>query len=227
LSVADGQPAGAAPAARERRKVRAAPADALVKPLVFVAALSPLLWLAGRAVRGTLGPDPVAEVLNRLGLYALVLLLCSLACTPLQLLLGWKWPLRVRRMLGLFAFFYATVHLSTYLGIDQGLDVASIGKDIVKRRFVTVGFAAWCCLLPLALTSTQGWVKRLGYRRWKMLHRLAYLAGSLAIVHFVWRFKTALLEPLLAGATLFVLLAIRLVARRSAGARLGAKAGAG
>ena len=200
--------------------------DALVKPVVFVAALSPSLWLAGRALLGTLGADPVAEVLNRLGLYALVLLLCSLACTPLQLLLGWKWPLRVRRMLGLFAFFYATVHLSTYLGVDQGLDLTSIGKDIVKRRFVTVGFAAWCCLLPLAVTSTQGWVKRLGFRRWKALHRLAYLAGVLAIFHFVWRFKTALLEPVIAGATLFVLLAIRLIARRATAPRLGAKVSA-
>jgi sulfoxide reductase heme-binding subunit YedZ len=201
--------------------------DRLLKPLVFLAAASPLLWLAGRALRGTLGPDPVAEVLNRLGLYTLVLLLCSLSCTPLQLVLGWKWPLRVRRMLGLFAFFYASLHLTTYVAVDQGLDLASIGKDIVKRRFVTVGFAAWCCLFPLAVTSTQGWVKRLGFRRWKALHRLSYLAGVLAIFHFVWRFKTALLEPLIAGATLFVLLTIRLIARRSSTPRLGAKAGAG
>jgi len=168
----------------------------------------------------------VAEVLNRLGLYTLVLLLCSLACTPLQLVLRWKWPLRVRRMLGLFAFFYASLHLTTYVAVDQGLDLASIGKDIVKRRFVTVGFAAWCCLFPLAVTSTQGWVKRLGFRRWKALHRLAYLAGVLAIFHFVWRFKTALLEPVIAGATLFVLLAIRLIARRATAPRLGAKVSA-
>jgi len=200
--------------------------DRLLKPLVFLAAASPLLWLAGRALRGALGPDPVAEVLNRLGLYTLVLLLCSLACTPLQLVLGWKWPLRVRRMLGLFAFFYASLHLTTYVAVDQGLDLASIGKDIVKRRFVTVGFAAWCCLFPLAVTSTQGWVKRLGFRRWKALHRLAYLAGVLAIFHFVWRFKTALLEPVIAGATLFVLLAIRLIARRATAPRLGAKVSA-
>jgi sulfoxide reductase heme-binding subunit YedZ len=201
--------------------------DRLLKPLVFLAASSPLLWLAGRALRGALGPDPVAEVLNRLGLYALVLLLSSLACTPLQLVLGWKWPLRVRRMLGLFAFFYASLHLTTYVAVDQGLDLAAIGKDIVKRRFVTVGFAAWCCLLPLAVTSTQGWVKRLGFRRWKALHRLAYLAAVLAIFHFVWRFKTALVEPLIAAATLFVLLAIRLMVRRAGPRRLGAKASAG
>jgi len=184
-----------------------------IKPLVFLAALSPLLWLASRAVRGTLGPDPVAEVLNRLGLYAICLLFCSLACTPLQILLGWTWPLRVRRMLGLFAFFYGCLHLSTYVFVDQGLDLRGIGKDIAKRRFVTVGFAAWCALLPLAVTSTQGWVKRLGFRRWKALHRLAYLAAALACVHFIWRFKTALLQPVLFTAVLAVLLGTRLAAR--------------
>jgi len=184
-----------------------------LKPLVFAAALSPLLWLASRAVLGTLGPDPVAEVLNRLGLYAISLLLCSLACTPLQIVLGWTWPLRVRRMLGLFAFFYACLHLSTYVFLDQGFDFAGIGKDIAKRRFVTVGFAAWCALVPLAVTSTQAWVKRLGFRRWKSLHRLAYLAGGLACVHFIWRFKTALLQPLLFTAVLALLLGVRVTAR--------------
>jgi methionine sulfoxide reductase heme-binding subunit len=194
--------------------------DRWLKPVAFVAALGPLVWLAGRAVRGDLGADPVAEVLNRLGLYALVLLLCSLACTPLQILFGWKWPLRLRRMLGLFAFFYACLHLSTYVGVDQFFDFRAIGKDIAKRRFITVGFAAWCSLLPLAVTSTQGWVKRLGFRRWKRLHRLAYLAAALGVVHFVWRFKTALLEPLVAAAVLVVLLGVRLVRRRGPVVRL-------
>jgi sulfoxide reductase heme-binding subunit YedZ len=190
-----------------------------LKPLVFAAALSPLLWLVSRAVRGTLGPDPVAEVLNRLGLYAITLLFCSLACTPLQIVLGWSWPLRVRRMLGLFAFFYACLHLSTYVFLDQGFDFTGIGKDIAKRRFVTVGFAAWCALVPLAVTSTQAWVKRLGFRRWKSLHRLAYLAGALACVHFIWRFKTALLQPALFTAVLVLLLAIRVAARVRAPSR--------
>jgi sulfoxide reductase heme-binding subunit YedZ len=194
--------------------------DRWLKPFAFVAALGPLLWLAGRAVRGALGADPVAEVLNRLGLYALVLLLCSLACTPLQILFAWKWPPRLRRMLGLFAFFYASLHLSTYVGVDQFFDFASIGKDIAKRRFITVGFAAWCSLLPLAVTSTQGWVKRLGFRRWKRLHRLAYLAAALGVVHFVWRFKTALLEPLVAAAVLASLLGVRLARRRGPVVRL-------
>ena len=187
-----------------------------LKPLVFAGAALPLLWLASRAVRGTLGPDPVAEVLNRLGLYAISLLFCSLACTPLQIVFGWNWPLRVRRMLGLFAFFYASLHLSTYLFVDQGLDLGSIGKDIAKRRFVTVGFAAWCALLPLAITSTQGWVRRLGFRRWKALHRLAYAAAVFACIHFTWRFKTALLQPVLFAAVLAVLLGIRATRRFSA-----------
>lgn len=190
-----------------------------LKPLVFLAALSPLLWLASRAGRGTLGPDPVAEVLNRLGLYAISLLLCSLACTPLQILLDWTWPLRVRRMLGLFAFFYASLHFSTYLFVDQGLDLSSIGKDIAKRRFVTVGFAAWCALLPLAITSTQAWVRRLGFRRWKALHRLAYAAAALACIHFIWRFKTAPLQPVLFTAALALLLGVRVVARLRDSAR--------
>jgi len=184
-----------------------------LKPAVFVAALGPLLWLVSRGVRGTLGPDPVAEVLNRLGLYAISLLFCSLACTPVQIVLGWNWPVRVRRMLGLFAFFYATLHFSTYLFVDQGLDITSIGKDIAKRRFVTVGFAAWCALLPLAITSTQGWVRRLGFRRWKVLHRLAYVAAALACVHFIWRFKTALLQPVSFTLVLALLLAIRVATR--------------
>ena len=190
-----------------------------LKPVVFFAALSPLLWLGSRALRGTLGPDPVAEILNRLGLYAICLLFASLACTPLQVLLGWTWPLRVRRMLGLFAFFYACLHLSTYVFIDQGLDVRGIGKDVAKRRFVTIGFAAWCSLIPLAITSTQGWVKRLGYRRWKSLHRLAYLAAALASVHFLWRFKTALLQPVLFTAVLLVLLGVRVASRWRSPAR--------
>jgi methionine sulfoxide reductase heme-binding subunit len=190
-----------------------------LKPVVFFAALSPLLWLSSRALRGTLGPDPVAEVLNRLGLYTICLLFASLACTPLQIALGWTWPLRVRRMLGLFAFFYACLHLSTYVFIDQGLDLRGIGKDIAKRRFVTVGFAAWCSLIPLAITSTQGWVKRLGYRRWKALHRLAYLAAALGCVHFLWRFKTAPLQPVLFTAVLLVLLGVRVASRVRAPAR--------
>jgi sulfoxide reductase heme-binding subunit YedZ len=181
-----------------------------LKPVVFVAAFSPLLWLAARALRGDLGVDPLTEVLNRLGLYALALLFCSLSCTPLQILFGWDWPLRLRRMLGLFGFAYTCLHLSTYLAIDQFFDFAAIGKDLARRRFIIVGFAAWCALIPLAITSTQKWVRRLGYRRWKRLHRLAYLAAVLGGVHFVWS-KTAPLQLLLFGAWLALLVGARLV----------------
>ncbi|HYV66900.1 MAG TPA: protein-methionine-sulfoxide reductase heme-binding subunit MsrQ [Myxococcales bacterium] len=194
-----------------------------LKPLVFLAALSPLLWLAGRALRQDLGADPLAVVLNRLGLYALVLVFCSLSCTPLQIVFGWNWPLRVRRMLGLFAFAYACLHLSTYLAIDQFFDFAAIGKDFAKRRFILVGLAAWCALVPLAVTSTQKWIRRLGYARWKRLHRLAYLAAVLGAVHFVWRLKTALPQLVLLGTLLVLLLGARVVGwTRAAQKRSGA-----
>jgi sulfoxide reductase heme-binding subunit YedZ len=187
-------------------------AKALPSPLVprgvFALACVPALWLAGRALLGGLGANPFSELLNQLGLFTLILLFSSLSCTPLQLALGWKWPLRVRRMLGLFAFFYACSHLSTYL-LDQGFDFGEIGKDILKRKFITIGMATWLCLLPLAVTSTNGWMRRLGFKRWKLLHRLAYAAGVLGVIHFIWRVKKDLTEPLVYAAVLAVLLGVR------------------
>jgi sulfoxide reductase heme-binding subunit YedZ len=139
-----------------------------------------------------------------------MLLLC-LACTPAQLVFKQKWPLLLRKLFGNFAFFYACVHLATYVGVDQFFDWAEIGKDVAKRRFITIGMATWLVLLPLAVTSTRGWQRRLGFRNWKRLHRLVYLAGVGALVHFLWRFKTAVREPLLFGAALAVLFAVRIV----------------
>ena len=176
-------------------------------PAAFVACLLPLAWLAVRFLRDDLGANPIAEGLNRLGLYAFVLLVLTLACTPAQILFKINWPVRLRKLLGDFCFFYACLHLLTYAGLDQGLDLREIGKDIAKRPFITVGMATWVLLLPLAITSTQGWQKRLGFRNWKRLHRLVYLAGVLACVHFLWRFKTAMREPLVwAGVVAFLLL---------------------
>ena len=176
----------------------------------FALACAPLLLLGARGVLGQLGANPIEAVLNRLGFWALVMLLASLACTPLQIL-GWKWPLRLRRMLGLFAFFYACSHLLTYSVVDQGLALGEIGKDIVKRKFITIGMATWLLLLPLAVTSTNKWMKRLGFHRWKALHRLVYLAGIGGVIHFVWRVKKDLTQPLVFGAILAILLAIRAV----------------
>ncbi len=182
-----------------------------LKPAVFSGGLVPLAAIAYQWARGNLGANPIAEALNRLGLVALVLLVLSLACTPLKLLLGWSWPLRVRRLLGLQAFAYATLHVLTYVGLDQVLDFAAIFADIVKRPFILVGFLAWLLLVPLALTSTKGMVQRLGFKRWKLLHRLVYLIALLGVVHFWLRVKADVSEPLTYGIVLVLLLLVRAV----------------
>jgi sulfoxide reductase heme-binding subunit YedZ len=197
----------------------------LVTAAVFLAASTPLLKGGVDALRGGLGANPIEAILNRLGFWALTLLVASLAPTALDLAFGWKEPLRHRRMLGLFAFSYALLHLLAYVVLDQFFDVAAILEDVVKRKFITVGFAAFLLLVPLALTSTNGWVRRLGFVRWKRLHRLAYGAAVLGVVHFVWRVKADLFEPLVFGAVLAVLLAVRLAGRlRRGGAAPGAPA---
>jgi len=176
---------------------------------VFVAALMPLLWTGADALRGTLGANPIATVLNRLGYWTLVLLFASLACTPLRIVLRASWPMQYRRMLGLVAFSYGVLHFLFYVGVDQWFDARAILADVARRKFMTVGFAALCLLVPLATTSTKGQIRRLGARRWKRLHRLAYAAGVLGVIHFFWRVKADRREPLLFGAVLLVLFAAR------------------
>ena len=132
-------------------------------------------------VHGGLGANPIEAVLNRLGFWTLTFLALSLVPSPAHDLLGFTWPVRIRRMLGLFAFSYATLHLLFYVGVDQALDVRLLAQDVAKRKFMTVGFAAWLLLTPLAVTSTDAWVRRLGYRRWKQLHRTVYGAALLAV----------------------------------------------
>jgi sulfoxide reductase heme-binding subunit YedZ len=190
-----------------------------LEPGVLVGALAPVAALAARGARHELGANPIAEALNRLGLIALVLLIAALACTPAKLALGWTWPLRIRRLLGLLGFFYASLHVATYVALDQTFDWAAIAADVAKRKFIFVGFAAFVLLMPLALTSTSASVKRLGYARWKRLHRLAYLAPALGVLHFFWRVKKDASEPLTYGAVLAVLLAVRVVAAVRAPAR--------
>jgi sulfoxide reductase heme-binding subunit YedZ len=182
-----------------------------LKPGVFVGALVPLAGLVLQATRGTLGADPVAIALNRLGLLALIFLVASLACTPAKTLLGWTWPIRLRRMLGLFAFFYACLHFTTYVAVDQRFDWPVLWADVTKRKFMVVGFGAFLLLLPLALTSTDASVRRLGFRRWKALHRLVYLAAVLAVVHFLWRVKLDIREPLIYALVLGALFLARVV----------------
>lgn len=179
---------------------------------VFAAGFLPLALVAVDAARGRLTANPIAEVLNRFGFWTLVFLLLSLAITPLRIATGWGGAVRYRRRIGLFAFFYACLHLLTYVVLDQFFDVAAIVEDIVKRKFIAVGFAAFLLLIPLALTSNDRAVRRLGYARWKKWHRLAYVAGALGIVHFVWRVKADLREPLLFAAVLAVLFGVRVFA---------------
>jgi sulfoxide reductase heme-binding subunit YedZ len=180
-----------------------------LKPGLFVGALAPLGVMIVEAVQGTLGANPVAELENVLGLAALVLLVASLACTPARRLFGWSWPARIRRQLGLFAFFYISLHFLTYVLVDQSLDTGRIVEDIVKRPFITVGFAALVLLIPLALTSTTASIRRLGYRRWTLLHQLAYVAGVLAVIHFFWRVKIDVSQPLVYAGVLTLLLLVR------------------
>jgi sulfoxide reductase heme-binding subunit YedZ len=198
---------------------RAAPLPWL-KPGLFIGALAPLGVMVLEAVQGNLGANPIAEIENVLGFTALVLLIASLACTPARRVLGWTWPARIRRQLGLFAFFYVSLHFLTYVLVDQGLDAGRIIDDIIKRPFITVGFAALVLLLPLAFTSTTASIRRLGYRRWTLLHQLAYVAGVLAVIHFIWRMKIDVSQPLVYAGILSVLLLIRLVFWLRSGAGL-------
>jgi sulfoxide reductase heme-binding subunit YedZ len=195
----------------------------LPKMVVGFVGLLPVARTGWLFFTNDLGANPIAEAMNQLGFWTLTLLVASLACTPIKVVTGWKAPLRFRKLLGLLAFFYATLHFCMYFGVDQFFDFGEIGRDIVKRKFITVGFAAFVLLIPLAITSTKGMVKRLGFPRWKRLHRLVYLAATLGVIHFVWRVKSDYRQPLLFAFVLLVLLAVRVVDRLRGGAR-GAEA---
>jgi methionine sulfoxide reductase heme-binding subunit len=186
----------------------------LGKTLLFAACTVPLLLIGLDGLRGRLGANPIEAILNRLGWWTLTFLLLALVPTPLQKLTGWTWPAVYRRMLGLFAFFYGCLHFTCYVGVDQFFDWHAIAADIVKRKFITIGMLALALLTPLALTSTNRAVRRLGYVRWKRLHRLVYLAAVCGVVHFVWRVKADLREPLIFASVLGVLLLLRLAPRR-------------
>jgi sulfoxide reductase heme-binding subunit YedZ len=196
----------------------------LYKPLVFVASLLPLAWLACGAFGWfgfSLGADPVKKLEHECGKTALNLLLLTLAVTPVRNLTGLTQLLRLRRMLGLFAFFYVVVHFTVYLTLDLELNFHTLGADIVKRPYITIGFAALLLLLPLALTSTNGMMRRLG-SRWQTLHRLVYVIATLGVWHFYWQVKRDVREPLIYAGILALLLAYRVLrwrGRRAAPAR--------
>lgn len=177
-----------------------------LKPGLLVGGVVPGAAIALYAWRGTLAADPVAEALHRFGLLALVFLLASLSCTPLQKLFHWTWPARIRRMLGLFAFGYASLHLCVYVGLEQAFDLLQIKDDLFKRRLVHVGFVSFLLMLPLAVTSTDRMIRRLGYVRWKRLHRLAYPAAFFGCLHFLVGVKKDLTRPAIFAGLLAVLL---------------------
>ena len=169
----------------------------------------PLARLCIGAFTDGLGANPIETITHTTGDWTLRLLLLTLAVTPLRRLLGWNALIRYRRTLGLLTFFYASLHFLTYVGLDLFFDWSAIKEDVVKRPYVTAGFTAFVCMLPLAVTSTRGWIRRLG-RRWSQLHRLVYVAGVAAVVHYYWLVKRDVHPPLRYAAVLGVLIAIRL-----------------
>lgn len=179
-----------------------------LKALAHALALLPFAALVRGVAADTLGADPVAQITHATGTWALRLLLLGLALTPLRRLTGQAWPIRFRRLVGLYAFFYACLHLATWLVLDLGGYWTQVFDDLAKRPYIMLGFAAWLSLLPLAVTSTRGWMRRLG-RRWGQLHKLVYAAGVLAVAHFLWLVKADLREPLLYAGILAVLLGFR------------------
>lgn len=183
-----------------------------VKSLVFLLALLPLGWLVFSVLTGRSGPNPAEDIHLTTGIWALRFLLLTLAITPVRRLTGWNRPIQYRRMFGLMAFFYATLHLAGYIAFDRVFVMGEIAADIVKRPFIAAGMAAFLLMVPLAVTSTRGWIRRLG-RRWQVLHRLVYLSALAASVHFIWKAKVPVGEPVYYAAILAVLLAVRLVWR--------------
>jgi sulfoxide reductase heme-binding subunit YedZ len=178
--------------------------------LVVVLGLTPLVWLAVDAWADRLGANPIEEITHRTGDWTLRLLLATLAVTPLRRITGWNWLIRFRRTIGLIAFGYVCVHFLIYVGLDQGFAFMYIGEDIAKRPYITVGFAAFVLLIPLAVTSTNGWVRRLGGKRWNALHRLVYVAAAFGVLHYLWLVKGDQLTPVYYAAVLVVLLALRM-----------------
>lgn len=182
---------------------------AAAKAVLFVACLLPALWLALRAVDGGLGANPIETVARDTGQWALRMLMVTLAVTPLRRFTGWTGLVRYRRMLGLYSFFYATLHVTTYVVLDQFFAWGEILADLRERPFILAGATTFVLLVPLAATSTHGWQRRLG-RHWRRLHRLAYAALALAVLHFLWLVKADLREPLIYLAIAAVLLGSRL-----------------
>jgi sulfoxide reductase heme-binding subunit YedZ len=178
-------------------------------PAIVTGSSLPLLATVLNALLGNLGANPIATVMNQLGLLALLLLFASLACTPLKIIFGWNWPIRIRRALGLYGAWVALLHFLTYAVLDQLLMLRAIFADITRRPFIIVGFSALVLLAPVAFTSSKAALQRMGFKRLKLLHRLVYLIALLGVIHFYLRVKADTTEPLIFGSIWIVLLGIR------------------
>ncbi len=183
----------------------------LIKLALFLAALIPLARLGWKALHDGLGANPIEVITHSAGDWTLILVLTTLSITPLRRLTRQYWLIGVRRMIGLFAFFYGTLHFLTYIWLDKFFDLHEMLKDIAKRPFITVGFSAFVLLIPLAVTSTTGWIRRLGGKNWQRLHRLIYLTATLGVVHYWWLVKADIRKPEEYALVLGILLLYRLV----------------
>jgi methionine sulfoxide reductase heme-binding subunit len=188
---------------------RAALVTRVVKPALYLAAVVPLGWLLFALLTGLVMGDQVKFMQHVTGDTVLTCLMLTLAITPLRRITGWNEIIRVRRLIGLTAFWYACLHLTTYLVFDQELSLSDIMADIQKHPWVLVGFTAFLCLVPLAITSTNGWIRRLGGKRWRRLHRLVYVAAAAGVLHYFWLVKKDIHYPLLYGVVLLLLFASR------------------
>jgi sulfoxide reductase heme-binding subunit YedZ len=185
------------------------------KPVIFLLCLAPLVALGWRALHGELTANPIEFITHATGDWTLRFLIITLCVTPFRKILHLPELIRFRRMLGLFAFFYACLHFTIYIWLDKFFDLSEIWKDIAKRKYITVGFTAFLLLIPLAITSTAGWIRRLGGKRWQQLHRLIYFSATLGVIHYYWLVKSAIIRPLTYGAIVAVLLLWRLFASLS------------
>ena len=181
------------------------------KPVVFLACLGPLARLGWKAYMGRLGANPIEVITHSTGDWILIFLLVTLSITPVRKLTGQLWLIRYRRMFGLFAFFYAVLHFLTYIWLDKFFDLHEIWADVSKRRFITVGFTGFVLLIPLALTSTTGWIRRLGGKRWQALHRLIYVSAIAGVIHYWWLVKADISKPAQYAFVLSLLLGYRVV----------------
>jgi sulfoxide reductase heme-binding subunit YedZ len=197
--------------------------------MIFLAGLGPLGRLAWKGFHGMLGANPIEVITHTTGDWTLIFLLVTLSITPLRKLTRQYWLIGLRRMLGLYAFFYGTLHLTTYIWLDKFFDVHEMLTDVAKRRFITAGLTAFVLMIPLALTSTKGWIRRMGGKRWLALHRLIYFSAAAGVIHYIWLVKADLRKPLQYASVLGVLMVYRVavwgVARSKAnqGVMAGAK----